>query len=151
MPYKQPGHGTANSVTVPWPGQGFGEGWCTDAGFASSLGQKETLSHRLPPGPQAPGGFCSYQSGARCWWELRGCWERQEKATSKPCKSTRLCVGNGEGDRVLCWHSPQAASGTDWFLFNYYYSSLGGCCTIYSGLSKTHAPSFEGKMAILSF
>ena len=62
MPYKQLGHSTGNSVTVPLQGEGFGEGRCTDAGFASSLGQKETLSHRLPPGPQAQGGFCSYQS-----------------------------------------------------------------------------------------
>lgn len=62
MPYKQLGHRTARSVTVPLQGKGFGEGWCTDAGFASSLGQKETLSHRLPPGLQAQGRFSSYQS-----------------------------------------------------------------------------------------
>lgn len=83
--------------------------------------------------------------------ELQGCWERQGKATSKPCKSSQLCFGNREGDTVLLWHSLQAACGTDWFLFNYYYSSLGGCCTIYSWPGKTHAPFFEGKMAILSF
>lgn len=50
------------SLTGPSRSEGFGEGWSRDAGFASSLGQKETLSHCLPPGPQAQGRFWSYQS-----------------------------------------------------------------------------------------
>lgn len=73
------------------------------------------------------------------------------KSCIKALKCTGLCFGNGEGDSALCWHSLQAGSGTDWFGFNYFYSSLGGCCTIYCGLGKTHAPSLEGKMAIAAF
>lgn len=55
--YIQLGARPANSVTVLLQSEGFREGWCTNAGLASSLSQKETLGHRLPPGPQALGGF----------------------------------------------------------------------------------------------
>lgn len=74
----------------------------------------------------------------------------ERKSCTKPWNA-HFCFGNGEGDTALCWHSPQAGRGTDWFLFNYFYSSLGGCCTIYCGLGKTHAPSLEGKMARAAF
>lgn len=67
----------------------------------------------------------------------------RRKPPSKPCRSTLLHAWGG--------HIPpgQPAGHID-FLYCY-CSSLGSCCTIYSGLAKEHAPGLERKMAILSF
>lgn len=143
-----PKHAGLRSSLVPPGLRDLGKAG-TGSWFCSNLGHKETPSPCLPPGPQAQGNFGAaspdgYTAGSQ------GNAESREEKLHKPWNA-HFCFGNGEGDTALCWHSPQAGRGTDWFLFNYFYSSLGGCCTIYCGLGKTHAPSLEGKMARAAF
>lgn len=143
--HNQVGHRAGNVGTVPLQGEGLRDGCGTDTGLVRKS-PWAIASHR---GRELRGSGSCWSQGLDSgnWEDAAGSKKKWHQSLANPQGSA---LGM-EGDTVLCWHSPQAASGTDWFGFNYYYSSLGSCCTIYSGLGKTHAPSLEGKTAILLF